>query len=213
MIAYSNGCSITYGYLVDKNSWSNLIFYDFNHINDSKCGVGNDYIFHQTLESITKLIDENKKPDYAVIQWSAPNRRLHCDIDEKIYFVNLCDANRKYLPKYEPLASEQTLHYMFCLQEFLKNNNIEYRFFNYMELDKSIKKLNIFNKIDFSKFITFEINNILYNGMVYYMKKNNLVIDNDGHPSISGQHFIAKYVAESLGIKFEYIIKKSNYII
>jgi len=60
MILYSNGCSITYGYLVGHdNSWASIYSKanNFNLINDSQCGVGNDYIFHKSLESISKLIN------------------------------------------------------------------------------------------------------------------------------------------------------------
>ena len=202
MILYTNGCSITHGYLVGfENSWANIIAKnnDLQLINESQCGVGNDFIFHKTLESISKLIDNNKKPEFVIIQWSGPNRRLHCDIDGNYYYVNLTD-HLKYHPKYEPMGSEHTLHYMFSLQEFLKTNGIKYYFFNYKDLNQSIKLLNIYNKIDWE--CDFEINMI-------HLKKNGLVADDFGHPSLEGQYWIANNISKKLGYnKIEFISKQ-----
>jgi hypothetical protein len=202
MILYVNGCSITHGYLVGfENSWANILSKNnnFDLINDSQCGVGNDFIFHKSLESITKLINENKKPESVIIQWSGANRRLHCDINGNYYYVNLTD-HIKYQPKYEPMGSEHTLHYMFSLQEFLKVNRVKYYFFNYMDLDYSIKSLNIYNKIDWE--FNIEIN-------VNYLKKIGLVADDFGHPSLDGQYWIANNITKKLGYnKIDYVSKQ-----
>ena len=202
MILYTNGCSITHGYLVGfENSWANIIAKnnDLDLINDSQCGAGNDFIFHKSLESISKLIDENKTPELVIIQWSGPNRRLHCDINGNYYYVNLTD-HLKYQPKYEPMGSEHTLHYMFSLQEFLKINSIKYYFFNYMDLNQSIKLLNIYNKIDWE--CDYEINMI-------HLKKNGLVADDFGHPSLEGQYWIANNISKKLNYdKIDYIKKQ-----
>jgi len=202
MTLYVNGCSITHGYLVGfDNSWANIFAKNnnFNLINDSQCGVGNDFIFHKTLESITKLIDENKKPELVIIQWSGPNRRLHCDISGNYYYVNLTD-HLKYHPKYEPMASEHTIHYMFSLQEFLKSNGIKYYFFNYIDLDNSVKLLNTYSKIDWK--LDMEIT-------LKYLKNNRLIFDDTGHPSLTGQYWIANNVSKKLGYsEIEYITKE-----
>ena len=202
MILYTNGCSITHGYLVGfENSWANIIAKnnDLDLINDSQCGAGNDFIFHKSLESISKLIDEIKTPELVIIQWSGPNRRLHCDINGNYYYVNLTD-HLKYQPKYEPMGSEHTLHYMFSLQEFLKINSIKYYFFNYMDLNQSIKLLNIYNKIDWE--CDYEINMI-------HLKKNGLVADDFGHPSLEGQYWIANNISKKLNYdKIDYIKKQ-----
>lgn len=202
MILYTNGCSITHGYLVGfENSWANIIAKnnDLDLINDSQCGAGNDFIFHKSLESISKLIDENKTPELVIIQWSGPNRRLHCDINGNYYYVNLTD-HLKYQPKYEPMGSEHTLHYMFSLQEFLKVNRIKYYFFNYMDLDYRVRSLNIYNKIDWECDI--EINMI-------YLKKVGLVVDDFGHPSLDGQYWIANNISKKLNYdKIDYINKQ-----
>jgi hypothetical protein len=198
MILYTNGCSITHGYLVGfENSWANILSKNNNLdlINDSQCGVGNDYIFHKSLESITKLINEKKKPELVIIQWSGPNRRLHCDIDGNYYYVNLTD-HIKYQPKYEPMGSEHTLHYMFCLHSFLEKNNIPYLFFNYMDLNNSIKKLEIYNEIDWTK-------SILINRNLLISKK--YIHDNEGHPNTAGHLYIANVIAKKLNINYNII--------
>jgi hypothetical protein len=98
------------------------------------------------------------------------------------------------------MGSEHTLHYMVSLQEFLKTNGIKYYFFNYMDLNQSIKLLNIYNKIDWE--FNFEINMI-------HLKKNGLVADNFGHPSLEGQYWIANNISKKLGYnKIEFISKQ-----
>jgi hypothetical protein len=223
MIIYSNGCSHTFGHCVKKDDvWVNLIMknlkenyikfnshlYNFTketvvdedniYINESKCGAGNDYIFHTSIESISKLISYNKKPDYVFIQWSSPNRRMHCLPNGEIKFVNPQD-NIEYQVKFEPMGSEHTLHYMFSLQEFLKKENINYFFINYMGLDMKIKDLSIYRRIDFSKIIDFGFGeNILIEGILNYIKKNNMSCDDLGHPNKKGNEFIANKIIERI---------------
>ena len=190
MVIYSIGCSHTYGHCLENKDlvWSNIVMSSFGKnyttygvnfnklnveslknsddvfVNDSICGAGNDFIYHKTLESVSLLIKENKKPDYVFIQWSGPNRRQHCTPDGNIIYVNLFD-NVEEGVKFEPMASLHTLHYMFSLQEFLKNNNIKYYFFNYFGLDHSIKDTNVFNNINFDFFLDFNLGcNFLYEG-------------------------------------------------
>lgn len=223
MIIYSNGCSHTFGHCVDKEDvWVNLIMkklvnnyvsfnsnlYSFNketiineeniYINESRCGAGNDYIFHTSIESISKLILHNKKPDYVFIQWSGPNRRMHCLPNGEIKFVNPQD-NVEYQVKFEPMGSEHTLHYMFSLQEFLKKEKIIYFFINYMGLDLKIKDLSIFKKIDFNQFINFGYGDeIIFKGILHYIKENNMSCDELGHPNKKGNEFIANKILEKL---------------
>lgn len=203
MIIYSNGCSHTFGHCVGvENSYPSLImkklsndFYSHTSnieqfdiknvvnetdilINESRCGVGNDYIFHKSLESINKLIKFNRNPNYVMIQWSGPNRRLYCTHDGQYLNVNNFD-NVKYYVKFEPMGSEHTIHYMFSLQEFLKKNKIKYFFINYFPLDESIKKLSIFHEIDLDNFINFNSNdNVLMTGIIDFLKKINCLVTN-----------------------------------
>lgn len=205
MLLYTVGCSITHGYKVGfDNSWANLFAKNnnLNLINDSQCGVGNDFIFHKSLETVSGLINDKKKPELAIIQWSGPNRRLHCDINGKYYYVNLNDYI-SYQPKYEPMGSEHTIHYMFSLQEFFKSNNIEYYFFNYMKLDDSCKLLNIHQKINWD--IDLDID-------IFDLKKNGLVDDDLGHPSLEGQYQIANKIAKKIDFNLSKIIIKKTLI-
>jgi len=55
MLLYVNGCSITHGYGVEyHNSYPNILATEMSWeiINDSQCGVGNDWILHTTLERL-----------------------------------------------------------------------------------------------------------------------------------------------------------------
>jgi hypothetical protein len=222
MIIYSNGCSHTHVHCVDKeNIWSSVIMKNFvndyymfisstNHfnvnltrddnilINESRCGAGNDYILHRSLEGINHLIDNNKKPDYVFIQWSGPNRRQHCLPNGEVVNVNLHD-NTEYQVKFEPLGSLHTLHYMYCLQEFLKRENINYYFFNYMSLDNSIKNSAIYKKLDINRFVDFGLGvDVLTIGLLDNIKKNNMSCDDLGHPSEEGNQFIANEILKKL---------------
>ena len=224
MVIYSIGCSHTYGHCLENKDlvWSNIIMSSFSKnyttygvnfnkldvvslknsndvfINDSICGAGNDFIYHKTLESVSLLIKENKKPDYVFIQWSGPNRRQHCTPDGNIIYVNLFDNVGEGI-KFEPMASLHTLHYMFSLQEFLKNNNIKYHFFNYFGLDHSIKDTNVFNNINFDFFLDFNLgDNFLYEGLLNFMVKNNYSCDEHGHPNIEGNYFIANHILNKI---------------
>jgi hypothetical protein len=220
MIIYSNGCSHTSGHCVRNNyTWPNIVIrslienknYEINPFknklnsksnilfNESISGAGNDFIFHKSLESICELLQNNIKPDYVLIQWSGPNRRMYCHPNGRTVFVNLYD-NVEYGIKFEPMASEHTLHYIFSMQEFLKRNEINYCFFNYMSLDQSIKKLKVFNQIDMSKFANFELNeNILLTGLLDYLKKNDLACDEQGHPNDKGNFLMAHEVCKIIG--------------
>jgi hypothetical protein len=222
MIIYSNGCSHTHIHCVEKDQiWSSVIMKHFTEnydmfisstnvfslnevnnenilINESRCGAGNDHIFHRTLETLIYLIENNKKPDYVFIQWSGPNRRQHCLPNGEMKNVNLHD-NIEYHVKFEPMGSLHTLHYIFSLQEFLKKENIKYYFFNYMELDNSIKNTSIYNKIDMGNFIDFGFGkNILTKGILETMIEKGYSCDTFGHPNIVGNEYIANEILKKL---------------
>ena len=179
MLIYSNGCSHTAGHCVNYNhTWVSIIMrsiigdknYEINPkkvspesdvlINQSMFGAGNDYIFHQSLEAITNLINNGNKPDYVFIQWSGPNRREHCLPNGESVFVNLHD-NFEYGVKFEPMGSKHTLHYIFLIQEFLDKHKIKFKFFNYMGFDLSIKNNILFDKIDLNNLVDFGYINLM----------------------------------------------------
>jgi hypothetical protein len=87
------------------------------------------------------------------------------------------------------MGSEHTIHYMFSLQEFLYANEIKHYFFNYMDLDYSVKLLNIYKKIDWKNDLGITIIDL---------KKIGLVADDFGHPSLDGQYWIANNISKKL---------------
>lgn len=219
MILYTNGCSHSTGFCINTiKSWPNLVMKNISKnsnylinpilnsinikqsflLNESSNGAGNDYIFHRSLETITKLINYNIPPDYVIIQWSGPNRRMHYTKDGKFIFVNLNDDS-DFGIKFEPIASTETLHYMFSLQQFLKSKNIKYLFFNYIGLATHIKHNPIYYHLDFDNIVDFGIDDILENGLLEYIKSNNMNCDNPGHPNEIGNHFIANHITHKLG--------------
>ena len=170
-------------------------------INEARNGAGNDYIFHTSLESINKLILINQSPKFVIIQWSGPNRRMYCDQDGSPHFVNLYD-NIEYFIKFEPMASLHTVHYMYSLQEFLKAQKIEYLFIPYFGLDETANKSLVFNLLDMSRIIDFDMGyEILMNGAIKYIIENGLNRDIQGHPKESGYEDIARRVLVELNRK------------
>ena len=219
MILYVNGCSHSAGHCVPlQRTYSNMVMsslvknYDMNPsltfnklpnnflYNDAKHGAGNDFIFHKSIETISHLISLGKKPDYVIIQWSGPNRRLHSRYDGFVEFVNPWDSPELGVP-FEPMASEHSLHFIYALQEFLKKNEIEYWFFNYMALDRSIKKLHTLPLIDFNRFIDFDNGEYLYEGLIDFFKSQNLCGDEMGHPNFEGNIRIAQKLVDVMGVK------------
>jgi hypothetical protein len=174
----------------------NLLNIDNLLINDSISGSGNDRIFHGSLESLVKMIKVGKSPDLVVIQWSGPNRREYCDIDGKPLFVSPSENSHLH-PKFEPMASTHTVHYMFILQEFLKKHKINYYFFTYFGLDKSIQNLHVYNLLDRSKFIDFG-NNTIFNGLIDLILNNRFNRDEHGHPNQIGAKFISDNIFKNI---------------
>lgn len=224
MILYTNGCSHTAGGCFKyphnlSHSWPNFLMksimgdaaYSLNPLNanfnknsnvlynQALHGAGNDYIYHISLETISSLLLNENKPDYVIIQWSGPNRRMHI-LPDKYVFVNLWDST-EFGVKYEPYGSLHTIHYMFSLQEFLKNNNINYLFFNYMALDESIKESFVFTKLDMNRFLNFGLgDSILFNGLIDFLKSKNMCCDDAGHPNDDGNYLISKEISNKLNI-------------
>jgi hypothetical protein len=220
MLIYVNGCSHTaYNNITklhDLKSWSvDLVeklgkkcsfFYEVIDnlpkedilLNDARHGASNDYIFHSSLETLSNLIYQNRKPDYVIIQWTGPNRRLHCDENGDKLFVNLYD-NTEYFVKFEPMASEHTVHYMYTLQEYLKKNDINYLFLPYMPLDESISDSSIFKMVDRERIIDFNMgDDIFTKGIINYIKSNNLNRDKQGHPNEEGYSIMSDKIIDKI---------------
>lgn len=219
MIIYTNGCSHTAGHCMKRDkAWPRIIMKSIigsepfssnvapttikkdSHVlyNQAMHGAGNDYIFHTSLETISTLIESGNKPDYVFIQWSGPNRRMHSNESGDYVFVNPWD-NFDLGIKFEPMASQHTLHYMFALQEMLKKNDIPYWFFNYMELSKSIKKSNVYSQLDLTRMLDFDSDITMFTGLIDFFKSNNMNCDEGGHPNEIGNYFIGEYITKKIG--------------
>jgi len=225
MLVYTNGCShsddhpnknetyvwpnqLMSGFTKSFNYYRNLnpvVLNELNIlenmdflVNEGTTAAGNDHIFHQTLESICKLMGTGKKPDFVIIQWSGPNRREHCLMDEKPVYVTLYD-NTEYHLKYEPMGSMHTIHYVYSLQQFLLNHDIPYYFFNYMQFDYSITELEIYKKIDLSRFVDFGLHSrTLFTGLIDLFKEKRFNRDEQGHANEEGNRFISNKIMEKI---------------
>jgi hypothetical protein len=198
MFIYTNGCSITSGYGLDTN-YTKILANELksSYTTDSKPGVGNDWIFHKSMENLVLM---DPKPDLVIIQWSSPNRRTHQDLEGKEWYITAHDNPHLY-PKYEPMGSKHTLHYIYCIQEWLIRNNINYLFFDYFGLDSSIQKLNVYKVIDWSKFIEIKRDYLVINGFTW---------DNLGHPNLVGVNWMVNKIGEKLGYDFNLITTKNK---
>lgn len=167
-------------------------------LNEAQSGAGNDYILHHTIESVTKLINCDKKPNWVFIQWSGTNRRLHSTPYGTEMYVNPSDSASLGV-KFEPMGSMHTCHYSYLLQEFLKSHNINYLFFNYMAWDSSVLKSSIFSKIDFNNWVTFQMGeDVIFNGLIDFFKEKNYTCDEPGHPNLEGSYYIAYHILKKL---------------
>jgi len=167
-------------------------------INEGKTAVGNDHIFHQTLESVSKLLEIGKKPDFVIIQWSSPNRREHMLLDGTSVFINVHD-NVEYHLKYEPLGTKHTTHYIYSLQQFFIDHDIKYYFFNYMQFDYYMKELEIYKKIKMEKFVDFGLKDrTLFVGLIDLLKERKYTRDDQGHSNEIGNKFIANTILEKI---------------
>jgi len=229
MILYTNGCSNTYGFCKDSIhcTWPNIVLKSLVYpdhiknyslantkqniippkeelitgdilINEAMTGGGNDYIFHSTIESISKLLKYENKPDLVIIQWSGTNRKIHVkeNGDELLIQPN---QYPHYEIKWEPIGSKHTIHYAFMLQEFLKKNNINYLFFNYMAWDRRIKNYSVYSELDLDKWIDFGWGKeVLLKGIKDYIVESGLSCDESGHPDVNGSYWIGKHILDKL---------------
>jgi hypothetical protein len=143
---YVSGCSFTYGQGLpettrEQQNWAGLIGSTLNLpvINDGAGGSGNDRIFRTAMTSISRLLDEKKKP-LVIICWSERSRREIYDIHLKKYRAIVPPHNNSafsvlaHRDKFDQLyfkehSSEEddivkTLIYKIALQSFLKDRKI-----------------------------------------------------------------------------------------
>ena len=192
MILYVDGCShsfgekedgiIPYSDLVDSDDFTKVI-------NNSAQGKANDSIFSDVIDNLSS--QKNKKKISYVVQFSSANRRTHMLPNGERIWINPYD-NTKYHLKLEPMASMDTLHYIYALQNIFENHRVNYCMLSYFPIEKTIKNARFIKKnIDLSKFITYDDStHPLFDGFIDYMKRDNLTKDIQGHPSQKGHYFL-----------------------
>lgn len=165
-------------------------------------GKSNDRIYYETVDTILRMIRVGKKPDYALIQWSGPNRRLFTpcpsdnryDIGSDIKCANPHDYT-EYGLYFEPYASKHTLQLMISLQDFLIKHDIEYVFIPYMELEKCPLMVE-FEHLDLSKFTDDP-----YDGHRNNFRLKGMACDEPGHPNEIGNYYILYKILEILNLE------------
>lgn len=224
MIIYSNGCSHTadMGMNYNKvyidilaseilseyeiinvqqghyNKFKNFSFEllgDKNYLlKNAEHGKSNDLIFFETFNVVLDSIGK-QKIDFAIIQFSGVNRRVHTNPDGNLEHVNPFD-NHHWGIKFEPFATEQSLHYIIILQELFKKYNINYCFVPYMEFDSD--SLNLSDKLDMID--TSKLTTSLYDGHRNYFRKDGKTCDAPGHPNCIGYYELSKIIISKLNL-------------
>jgi hypothetical protein len=169
-------------------------------------GKSNQTIFLETIEYINRCISVDSKPDYVIVQWSGPSRNLQCIPNSYTTYewveVTPHD-NTENGVLMEPLASLQTLMYIYNLQTFLKSNDIKYTFLCYMELDSSVTKLDTFNSIDLNNFISYETSHPILKGFLNDFKEIGWTKDKPGHPDTVASKYISIKIMEHINPNFK----------
>jgi len=131
---------------------------DIDCVNLSHPGGSN----HRILRSTIEYIEENGKPDFVLIGWTTQERfeftwkgeRADYTLDkhsddtdlEKFYRyldLNVCDFE---------IGKENTILYIFLLQQYLENNKIDYMFCNMYNAIPEGYQSNIWNLINLDKY-------------------------------------------------------------
>lgn len=212
MIIYSNGCSHTAGHCeprtshvtftcdyimnfysvidigkpgsklqLNYQSYINQLF-DDTLVFEATNGKSNDRIFFETYNFISFAIENKLNIDYAIIQWSGVNRTFNIDSNGKVIDINPYD-NYELGLKFEPMATSQTIQYMYILQELFNYHDIKYVFIPYMELDlESYNKFELSKNLDLEKFTSHPT--IGHRNL--FLKDKKLICDSAGHPSKLG---------------------------
>ena len=161
-------------------------------------GKGNDRIFFESVNFLYESLQNNINIDFAVIQWSGPNRTVVSMPTEddlcKLENVNPHD-NPEYGLKFEPWGSATTIQYMVILQNLYKHHNIPYVFIPYMELDKTtLESYPIAKQLDMDRFTTHP-----HIGHRNDFRKRAIVCDSHGHPSQLGSYILSSITLDILG--------------
>lgn len=165
-------------------------------------GKSNDKIYYETIDTILRMISIGKKPDYALIQWSGPNRKLFTsepgnddrDINSQIFSSTPHDYTEQGL-YFEPFASKHTLQLMISLQDFLIKHDVEYVFIPYMELIQVPTMIEL-DSLDLTK-LTVDP----FKGHRNIFRYEGLSGDVHGHPNELGNYFILVQILRILNLE------------
>lgn len=189
------------------------------HFHQADHGKNNQRIFIETIDFVSRLIQSNKKPDFCIIQWSGPSRKLDFDY-ESTYTYDYSKYNDMFMHSVtvnphdncekgllvEPFASKVTLQYMLMLQNFFLSYDIDYAFIPYMELEENEFILTEYNLLDKSKCTANP-----FIGHRNEFRKKNMVTDFNGHPNLlAGNHLVEKlYRIFDLG-HYDFSIRRNH---
>jgi hypothetical protein len=162
-------------------------------------GKGNDSILFDSLNYLRYCKRENIKLDYVCIQWSGPGRRLVTTDVKDLDFANPHE-NYQFGTNLEPGGSFHTLNYMVILQNYLKENNINYNFINYFPLDRRVIDIDkkLYRELDKTKFLSYKKYHPIVEGWLPNILKDGLAIDTDGHPNEELMEIIADKVVKNI---------------
>jgi hypothetical protein len=162
-------------------------------------GKGNDSILFDSLNYLRYCKRENIKLDYVCIQWSGPGRRLVTTDMEDLDFANPHE-NYQFGTNLEPGGSFHTLNYMVILQNYLKENNINYNFINYFPLDRRVIDIDkkLYTELDKTKFLSYKKYHPIVEGWLPNILKDGLATDTFGHPNEELMEIIADKVVKNI---------------
>jgi hypothetical protein len=170
---YANGCSFTYGTgLTNKDTAWPYVLADKleidDVINEAQRGVSNPYIMRSTITTISEMIDNGEKPDFVTIGMTAPSRREHFIEDKNILIHNVPSVeyhgnimlseeensnvdiyNRIYTALFTSQIYDFHLYLMqvLSLQNFFRENDIDYIIFNSLNLTQNLLEPTSFSKL------------------------------------------------------------------
>lgn len=179
-----------------------------NHLGDhllvfhAHHGKANDKIYYETIDTVLRMIEVDKKPDYVLIQWSGPNRKVFTpvpghvedDINSQVMSANPHDNHERGV-YFEPYASKHTLQLMLSLQDFLIKHDINYVFIPFMELIKTPIMIEL-NSLDLTKFTTDP-----FVGYRDTFRFKGLTGDVHGHPNELGNYFMLSDILKVLDLE------------
>lgn len=210
-ILYCNGDSWAHGVeLADvSKSFVNVIAKNYNLpvLNSSRPGGSNQRIVRTTIEDVSRLIKQGKKP-FVLIAWSLPHRFELYNVEKKEYAIfsspNSADDLELGNTIWTKWSTDKTdvinfLTQVICLQSFLKQNNIPYFMSNvfkvvYELLDRDEIEL-YQSQIDTDYYMY----NLPFKALLTPYINIKWGID---HPLEEGHFIIAKFLIEQINIRY-----------